>query len=104
MNILVSTLKEELATVKRLEQKYLRELAGLHEGNFIVRQVRGGKYVYSNRRQGLKVVQKYIGKATEELVRECEGTTARKRELKEKLKSIRGQKKMLERALRGKAK
>ena len=100
MNILISTLQEELATVKRLEQKYLRELTALPEGNFIVRQVRGGKYVYSNRRAGLKVVQKYVGKATEELVSQCEAAAMRKRELKEKLKSIRGQKKILERATR----
>jgi hypothetical protein len=104
MNVLVSTLTEELATVKRLEQKYRRELRALPEGSFVVRRVRGGKYVYSNKREGLKVLQKYIGRATEELVKACERAAMRKRELKEKLKSIREQKKILERALRGKAK
>jgi hypothetical protein len=104
MNILISTLKDELAAVKRLEQKYLKKLRELPQENFIVRKVRGGKYVYANRRVGSKVVQRYVGKATEGLVNECRGQMAKKREYKKKLKSVREQKRVIERALRGKTK
>jgi len=104
MNILISTLKEELATVKRLERKYLGMLGKLPDENFFVRQVRGGKYVYANKRVGHKVVQRYVGKATEELVRRCEEQMAEKREYKRKLRSVREQGRMIERALRGKTK
>jgi len=46
MNVLISTLKEELATVKRLERKYLKALEDLPHGSFVVRTVRGKKYGY----------------------------------------------------------
>jgi DNA-binding transcriptional regulator YhcF (GntR family) len=104
MNILISTLKEELSTVKRLESKYLDGLSRLPDENFIVRQVRGGKYVYANKRVRHKVVQRYVGKATDELVERCKEQMAKKKEYKKKLKSVREQKKMIERALRGKTK
>ena len=104
MNVLISTLKEELATVKRLERKYLDGLEKLPDENFIVRQVRGGKYVYANKRVGHKVVQRYVGKATEELVKGCKEQATKKREYKKKLKSVREQRRMIERALRGKTK
>ncbi len=104
MNILITTLKEELATVKRLERKYLDRLAQLPEGSFIIRKMRGGKYVYSNKRIGHRVVQKYIGKATDDLVKQCSDHAKMKKEYKKKLKSIREQRRMIERALRGKTK
>ena len=104
MNVLITTLKEELATVKRLERKYLGMLGELPDENFFVRQVRGGKYVYANKRVGHKVVQRYVGKATEDLVKRCEDQMARKRDYKKKLKSVREQRRMIERALRGKTK
>lgn len=104
MNVLISTLKEELLTVKRLERKYLQMLKQLPEENFLVRQVRGGKYVYANKRRGNRVVQRYVGKATQELVKECNELMSKKKEYKKKLKSIREQKRILEKALRGKAK
>lgn len=104
MNVLISTLKEELSTVNRLERKYLDGLKKLPDENFIVRQVRGGKYVYANKRVRHKVVQRYVGKATDELVKRCKEQMAKKKEYKKKLKSVREQKKMIERALRGKTK
>jgi hypothetical protein len=104
MNVLISTLKEELATVKRLERKYLDGLKRLPDENFIVRQVRGGKYVYANKRVGHRVVQRYVGKATPVRVKECRDQMAKKKEYKKKLKSVREQRKIIERALRGKTK
>lgn len=69
-----------------------------------MRQVRGGKYVYANKRVGRKVIQRYVGKATEELVKECKEQMAKKKEYKKKLKSVKEQKRIIQRALRGKTK
>ncbi|MFH0799285.1 MAG: hypothetical protein V2A66_03790 [Pseudomonadota bacterium] len=101
MNILTSTLKEELSTARRLEKRYLMKIAELSPGSFFVRPIRGGKYAYLNRREGRKVVQHYLGKATAELVESYRKSSAMKKDYQKKLKNVREQIKMLERALRG---
>ncbi|MFH1874051.1 MAG: hypothetical protein ABH859_02570 [Pseudomonadota bacterium] len=102
MNILLSTLKEELATVKRLEKKYSQELTEFPQGSFIVRKIRDRKYGYFTYREVGKVKQRYIGAVTDEDIAYYKSLVAKRKKLKEKLKSIRAQKKVLERALRGK--
>ncbi len=104
MNILISTLNEELSTIKRLEQKYLKKIAALPKGSFIVRRVRNKKYGYLTYRENNKVKQKYLGPMTEDQISTYKNHTKQKKEYKKKLKSIREQKKIIERALRGKAK
>ncbi len=104
MNILISTLKEELATVKRLEKKYSKELTEFPQGSFIVRKIRDRKYAYFTYREDGKVKQRYIGAVNEEKITYYKSLVAKRKKIKEKLKSIRAQKKVLERALRGKAK
>jgi len=104
MNILLSTLKEELKTVKRLEKKYLRELNKIPIGNLILRNIKGKEYCYLTYRDGKAVRQKYLGKLTEDEIEKYHNISSRRKELRGKLKNIREQKKILERALRGKAK
>ena len=102
MNILISTLKEELATAKRLEKKYLKQLGDLPHGSFILRTVRKKKYGYLTFREGGKVKQTYLGSLDEQQVEEYCISMKKKRELKEKLKNVRSQQRILERGLRGK--
>jgi hypothetical protein len=103
-NVLIATLRDELATTKRLERKYLQKIAELSMGSFVVRRVRGGTYAYLNHREGARVVQQYLGKATDELIASYRKAGELKKEYQRKLKSVREQRKILERALRGKAK
>lgn len=104
MNVLISTLKEELVTVKRLERKYLKELKTLPHGGFVVRTVRGKKYGYLTYRDGPSVKQKYIGRMDEKEINSYRKTIAKRNDYKKKLRSVREQKKILMRALREKAK
>ena len=104
MNILISTLKEELATVKRLEKKYLKKLKELPRGSFITRKIRDKQYGYLTFRENGKVKQEYLGCLNEERINFYRSTTDQRAEYKRKLKSIREQIKIINRALRGKTK
>jgi len=104
MNILISTLKEELATVKRLENKYSKELSKLPKGSFILRKVKGKNYGYLTYRDGSKVKQKYLGRLNDADIEKYQNIKKRRKELKEKLKSVKKQRTILERALKNETK
>ena len=104
MKVLVSTLKEELETVRRLEKKYIEKMKALPKGSLVVRNIRGKKYAYLTYREGARVKQKYLGKADIELIRSSRSKIKQRREYKQKLDSVREQKKILRKALRGKTK
>lgn len=104
MSILVSTLKEELATSKKLEKKYSYELALLPKGSFIVRKVGKKQYGYLTYRNKNKVEQKYLGPLSEKQIEEYREKSKKKRVYKKQLKQIKEQLIILMRALRGKTK
>lgn len=104
MKILISTLKEELATSKRLEQKYKKQLGELPQGSFVVRTVRHKRYGYLTYREGTKVKQRYLGPVDEETIGLYREAVKNRKEYKRKLKSVKGQIKILKKALRGKTK
>lgn len=104
MNVLISTLREELATVKRLERKYLKEIEACPHGSFVVRTVRDKKYGYLTYRDGAHVKQQYLGRMNEKEISSYRKTIAKRNDYRKKLRSIREQKKILMRALREKAK
>ena len=104
MNVLISTLKEELKTVKRLERKYTDKIEILPKGSLVIRKLRNGQYAYLTYREGSKVKQKYLGKADPELVKTYRNDISKRKEYKKKLVSVREQKKILGKALRGKTK
>lgn len=104
MNILISTLKEELLTTKRLEKKYLKKITGLPKGSFITRTVRGKQYGYLTFREKGKVKQEYIGSLNEDQIVFYRSAMEQRAEYKRKLKNVREQIKIINRALRGKTK
>lgn len=104
MKILISTLKEEFASVKGLERKYLKKIGEMPNGSFIVRTVGKKKYGYFTFRDGEKIKQKYLGSLDNEAIENYRAQIKRRQALKEKLKSVREQMKVLGRALRGKTK
>jgi hypothetical protein len=85
-------------------KRQTQELARLPRGSFILRIIRGRKYGYLTYREGNKVKQKYLGAMSRESIDHFKSLALKKKSLKEKLKSVRAQKNILERALRGKAK
>lgn len=104
MNVLISTLKEELATARRLEKKYLKKANELPRGSFITRTIRGRQYGYMTFREDGKVKQEYLGSLNEERTSFYKGAMSQRAEYKRKLKSVREQIKVINRALRGKTK
>lgn len=104
MSVLISTLKEELATAKRLEKKYMRRIKELPRGSFISRSVRSKQYGYLTFREEGKVKQKYLGALNEERISFYKNAMAQRAEYKRKLRSVREQIKIINRALRGKTK
>lgn len=102
MNILISTLKEELKTAKQLEHKYLKRLKECPRGSFIIR-IRGSKrYGYLTSREGGKVIQQYVGAVDEAKIEQYYHSRELKRDYRKKLKNVREQIKILKKALRGK--
>lgn len=104
MNILISTLKEELATAKRLEKKYLKRIGELPRGSFIFRTIRGKQYGYLTFRENGRVKQEYLGSLSEEQIFFYKDAMRQRSEYKLKLKSVHEQIKIINRALRGKTK
>lgn len=104
MNILISTLKEELVTAKRLEKKYLQKIKELPRGSFIIRVIRDRQYAYLTFREKGKVKQEYLGSLNEERINFYKNAMHQRAEYKRKLKSVREQILIINRALRGKTK
>ncbi|HEX5035599.1 MAG TPA: putative integrase [bacterium] len=104
MSVLISTLKEELATALRLEKKYKEQLRSFPVGSFVVRQVRSKRYGYLTHRKEGKVRQHYLGPVDEEAIKGYRSSAEEKKRVKAKLKSVLDQITILKRALRGKAK
>ena len=104
MNVLLSTLKEELKTVKKLELKYLKKIQALPKGSFIIRKIRNQSYGYLTRREGEQVKQEYLGSLSKEAVQKYKEIIQKRREYQAQLKSVREQIKLLTKVLRGKTK
>jgi len=102
MNVLISTLKEELVTAIRLEKKYLKKIGELPRGSFFTRTITGKRYGYLTFRENGKVKQEYLGSISEERTQYYKNVKAQRAEYKRKLKSVREQIKIINRALRGK--
>ena len=102
MNILISTLKEELKTALRLEKRYLKDLQKLPKGCFIVRKKNDNRYGYITRRNGEKIVQEYLGKMDDKKIEHYQQLMMQRKNYQKKLKSIRKKFSILRKALRGK--
>ncbi len=103
MSVLLSTLKDEFKTVQRLERRYVRSIKALPFGSFVLRKRRCKSYGYLTYRQNGQVKQKYLGSLSGQSIERYRTAMQDKRAYKEKLKNIRAQLKILQRALRGHA-
>lgn len=61
MRVLKGILKDSLTYYKRLQKDLERKLAGLPAGSVKRRRIKGRDYYYLQRREGGRVVHKYLG-------------------------------------------
>ncbi len=86
MKVLRGILKDSLAYYQRLERDLIRRLGKLPKGSVKRRQIRGRAYYYLQRREGSKVLHRYLGrKKPEELIKAVE----ERRQLHEELAKVR---------------
>lgn len=99
MSLLLSILKDDFLTARRLENDYLEQLKSCPNGSFIVRQVRDKRYGYLTHRREGKVCQYYLGAMDNEAIKAHRDQMGEKKILKLKLRSVREQILTLKRAL-----
>ena len=82
MRVLKSILKDSLSYYQRLERELKRRLARLPQGSVKRRRIRGHVYYYLQRRNGGKVIHRYLGRQKPvELLKEIQERRQLKREL-----------------------
>ena len=95
MNVLRSVLKDSKDYYRKLDAEIKKRLSKLPEGSVKKRNLRGHVYYYLQKREGSKVVHKYLGK---EKPSELEGQLKERKELKAELKKVQDALKFLKRA------
>ena len=85
MKVLKSVLKDSKDYYKELDVEIKKRLSKLPEGNVKKRNLRGHVYYYLQKREGSKVVHKYLGK---EKPNELENQLKERKELKAELKKV----------------
>ncbi|GEM_PF-2253101 len=100
MSVLISSLKEELDTSRRLEKQYLAKLLELPQGSFHVRKVKDRFYAYLTKRKNGQVIQDYLGPMDSKEIAEYRKKFEKKKIWKEQLKKVKEQIKILERVVK----
>ncbi len=95
MNVLKSVLKDSKDYYIKLDEEIKKRLSKLPEGSIKKRNLRGHNYYYLQKREGGKVVHKYLGK---EKPSELEKQLKERRELKSELKKVHEALKFLKKA------
>ena len=93
MEILKDVLKDSQKYYKRLEGEINKRLSRLPEGSVKKRNLRGHIYYYLQKREGAKVVHKYIGKKEPVELKE---QIQERRDLKKELKKVKDALKFLD--------
>ena len=62
MKVLKGILKDSLVYYQRLERELIRRLSKLPKGSVKRRQIKGRAYYYLQRREGMKVLHRYLGR------------------------------------------
>jgi len=94
MRVLKSILKDSLSYYQRLERDLRWRLAKLPQGNVKRRRIRGHVYYYLQRRNGEKVIHRYLGRQKPvELLKEIQ----ERRQLKQELAKVRAALRLLPR-------
>lgn len=97
MSILMEVLKEELDRLDRQQEAYERDLQELPKGYISKKNIRGKVCHYLQRRDGEKVVSKYI--SADELPK-LEVQVARRKQLEASLRRVKEDQKKLRKVLK----
>ncbi len=95
MKILKGILSESKEYYLRLKRQIERKIAELAKGSIKERKISGRKYYYLQRREGNKIVHKYLGRCKPE---DLSKQIRRRRELKNELKKVNEALKILKRS------
>lgn len=94
MKVLKSILKDSLSYYQRLDRELQRRLARLPEGSVKRRRIKGRVYYYLQRRNGSKVIHRYLGRQKPvELLKDIH----ERRQLKQELAKVRAALRLLPR-------
>lgn len=95
MNVLRSVLKDSKDYYKKLDKEINKRLSRLPEGSIKKRNLKGHFYYYLQKREGQKVVHKYLGK---DKPIELQKQLQERKELKAELKKVMEALELLKRA------
>jgi len=96
MSILMEVLEEELERLDRQEAAYERELQELPKGYISKKIIQGKEYYYLQRKEGGKVVSKYISAESFPAV---DAQVKKRKQLDASLRRVRADQKKLRKAL-----
>jgi hypothetical protein len=84
MNVLKGILKDSKKHYQDVRKKIVKKISGLPQGSIKERKIAGRKYYYLQKREGQKVVHKYLGKVKpEKLVKDLKLRKSLQVELKQ---------------------
>lgn len=101
MSIVKGVLEEEYKRLKRLSEKYRKDISRLPVGSLSIKKISGRKYAYLVRRKDKKIFFQYVGSASNMEVKSLQADIKKRKEIEAKLKSIKKDLKELERAIGG---
>jgi len=102
MSILKDIINEEQERLKRLKQKYIREIKLLPKGAISKKERNGRFYLYITSRKKEKVVSEYIGNWESEKAKSVIKKIEQRKIIEDKLKKVKKNLQELERVLDGK--
>ncbi|HOT45058.1 MAG TPA: hypothetical protein PLM53_12890 [Spirochaetota bacterium] len=102
MSTIKEVLKEELARLKRLNARYVHDIAKLPSGSLSIKSRKGNEYAYRAYRSNDKVKTDYIGSADSDDVQKLKEKIEKRKKLESLLKTTNEQIAEIERSLRGK--
>jgi hypothetical protein len=102
MSIIFGIMKEEYNRLREAEGVYRKSVDKAVQGAPRVKHIGNKDYLYLERREGGKVVDKYVGPAESQKAVEVLNNVKRRRKDQESLKKVRRDLKDVKRVLRGK--
>jgi hypothetical protein len=102
MKVIKGVLEEELENSLRLKKEYEKALCALPQGAVVRKEIRGHKYYYLMKREGLKVKFLYMGKLSKEEIKKYEEIKILRAKYRKLLSQAKNQIAFLRKALRGK--
>jgi hypothetical protein len=102
MAIIKPMLREELENSKKLKVFYEKKIAELSRETVLIKKIKGHEYSYAAKREGKRVVYRYLGKISKEDTEKYKAVQRKRAELRKNISIVKKQIKYLKGALRGK--